>query len=101
MGAPVISRVVESDEGPVTVTESVWTEHDRALLIALLAEQRETCPSCGHPMSLCRDPRTAGRWQVVTSICEATRVREAQAHNLAEAKRPTRGLHLGARLNGG
>lgn len=82
-----------------SVTEPEWSEHDRALLLALLLEQKETCPTCGHPVSVCRDPKTAGRWQVVKSICQAGRVMQAEAENAAETKQ--RGLLLGTRLNGG
>ena len=82
-----------------SVTAPVWTEHDRALVLAYLAEKAETCPSCGHPMSVCRDPRTAGRWRVIESICQPSRVRQAKAEDAVKAKR--RGLLLGTQLSGG
>lgn len=93
------SRVVSTEDGPLTLTESVWTEQDRGLVLALLAEQAETCPSCGHPISVCRDPSTIGHWQVIESVCHATMTRQVKAENPASAKR--RGLYLGTRLNGG
>lgn len=71
----------------VTVAEPEWSDVDRGLLLALLAEQRETCSSCGHPMSACRDPKTAGSWQVVEDVCQPTRVAQAAAENAAGSKR--------------
>jgi len=97
----VLSRTVETDDGPVTITESVWTEQDRGLLLALLAEQRETCPVCQHQMSVCRDPKTAGTWQVIESVCQPGRVMAAHAENAAESKKPRRGVVLGSRRTGG
>jgi hypothetical protein len=85
----------------VTVREPKWTEHDRALVLALLAEERETCSSCGHPMAECRDPATAGTWRVHEEICQASRVSQAVADNYAEEKRPRRGLHLFTSRTGG
>jgi hypothetical protein len=81
----------------VTTAESVWTEQDRGLLLALLAERRETCSECGHPTSQCRDPKTAGHWQVVRSICEPSRVAQAEASNMAESKVKQRGVVLSTR----
>ena len=46
---------------------------DRGLVLALLAERADACPMCGHPMSQCRDPRTAGSWEVVPGTCEPDR----------------------------
>jgi hypothetical protein len=97
----VLSRTLDTDEGPVTLTESVWTEEDRGLLLALLAEQNETCKICGHQMSVCRDPRTAGTWQVVPSICQPGRVMAAEAENAIESKRSMRGVVLGSKRSGG
>jgi hypothetical protein len=81
----------------VTVTEPRWTDLDRGLLLALLAEQRETCSECGHPMSQCRDPKTAGHWEVIRAICEPSRIAQAEASNLAEAKTKQRGVVLSTR----
>jgi hypothetical protein len=72
-----------------------WDETDRGLLLALLAEQAETCSMCGHQTSQCRDPKTAGSWQVVQEVCQPSRVAQAVAENLAETK--TRGVQLSTR----
>lgn len=64
-----------------------WSDADRGLVLALLAERAETCPSCGHPMSVCRDPATAGTWQVVEEICQPTRVARAVAEDVAKTGR--------------
>lgn len=65
------------------VTESEWTELDRDLLLALRAEQAETCSMCGHPLSVCRDPNR--RWTVKEDICQPSRVAQAMAENAREA----------------
>jgi hypothetical protein len=74
-----------------------WADEDRGLALAHLAEARETCPSCGNQMSQCRDPGTQQRWEVVRSVCEASRVAQAYAENDAEAGR-NRGTHYHTRL---
>ena len=79
----------------VATTEPEWTDADRGLLIALLAERRDICPQCGHPMSQCRDPATAGSWTVVTDICQPGRVAQAVAAEVSESKR--RGVVIGTR----
>ena len=60
----------------------------------MLAEQADTCPMCGHLISECRDPRTAGQWQVVEQTCEPSRVTDATRHNLTESGVTKRGLVL-------
>lgn len=82
-------RVVRS----VTTAEPEWTEADRGLVLALLAEQRETCSACGHPMSVCRDPRMT--WQVIEEVCGPSRISQAAAENVRESKR--RGVMLATR----
>lgn len=89
-GAPKVSETTYEYAGDhlvrsVTLTEPDWSEMDRALLLALLEEQAETCPSCGHLMSECRDPRTAGRWQVTEEVCQPSRVTQAAAESVNEA----------------
>jgi hypothetical protein len=71
----------------VTVAEPRWTDTDRGLLLALLAERRETCSQCGHPMSQCRDKKTAGTWQVITDVCYPTQVAQARARDIAKEGR--------------
>ena len=78
----------------VTTTEPDWTDQDRGLVLALLAEQRETCPMCGHQMSECRDPRTARTWQVREEICQPSVILQATRDNAAEAKQKRRGVVL-------
>jgi len=46
-------------------------------------------------MSVCRDPRTAGTWEVVPEVCQASRVAQAEAENIAEKKQ--RGVVLATR----
>lgn len=69
------------------MAEPEWSDVDRGLLLALLAERNETCSLCGHPTSVCRDPKTAGSWQVVEDVCQPSRVAQAVAENAAGSKR--------------
>lgn len=36
--------------------EPLFTEEDTAWAVALAEEERDTCPACGYPKSVCRDP---------------------------------------------
>lgn len=79
----------------VATAEPDWTDLDRGLVLALLAEQAETCVSCGHPVSECRDVSTRGQWTVVEETCWPSVVSQATAENVHEAKR--RGVMLSTR----
>jgi len=70
-----------------SVAEPEWTDADRGLVLALLAERKETCTSCGHPMSVCRDPSTAGTWTVVQDVCQPSRIAQAVAEDVAKTKK--------------
>jgi hypothetical protein len=63
-------------------------------VLALLAEEAETCQGCGYPMSECRDPSTERQWRVETSVCHPGVIIEATQENLAEEKPRRRGLHV-------
>jgi len=79
----------------VTVSEPRWTDLDRGLLLALLAERADKCSECSHPMSLCRDPKRIGDWEVVQDICHPTLIAQVKAEELAKHKR--RGVVLATR----
>jgi len=101
LGAQVLTETTyEYENGllvrSVTVAEPRWTDFDRGLLLALLAERRETCSQRGHPMSQCRDKKTAGSWQVIEDVCQPTRVAQAVAKDVARAGR--NGVVLSTRL---
>lgn len=59
-------------------------------MLALLEERAEICPGCGNRMSECRDPKTARTWEVITEICQPSRVAQA----VAEDSQGIRGLHI-------
>lgn len=80
-----------------SVTEPRWTEMDRGLVLALLADRAETCSQCDHPMSMCRDPKSAGQWQVLQDVCQASRVAQAVAEDVHKTKK--RGVVLSTRRN--
>jgi MinD superfamily P-loop ATPase len=69
----------------VTEREPLWTSEDRAYLLAYIGERDEVCGGCGNPLDECRDPATARQWRIVEEQCEACRIGEAHADNLAEA----------------
>jgi hypothetical protein len=103
-GAPVVTETVYEYERGVLVravatAEAEWTDTDRGLVLALLAERADTCPSCGHPMSQCRDASTAGSWTVVQEVCQPGRIAQAVSEDLASSKR--RGVMLATRRTGG
>lgn len=79
----------------VTRREPEWTDEDRGLVLALLAERDETCPGCRQPMDECRDPKTAGSWSPVQQVCQACVVQEAASDNAGEGGKRQRGLYLG------
>jgi hypothetical protein len=66
-------------------------------VLALLAEQADLCPACGHPKDLCRDPDTAGRWTVIQEICQPSRVAQAVSEDVAKDGR--RGVQINTRYN--
>jgi hypothetical protein len=77
--------------------EPDWSDDDRAMALALLAERAAVCPLCGNPKDVCRDPSTAGTWQVHDQICEPGRVLQ----KVAEGRQGERGLLLYATRSGG
>lgn len=70
----------------------MWTDEDRDLLLALIAEEHGECDQCRHPLEISTDRKTQRTWQVHRSTCEACRVLEAEMGNDAESKRPNRGM---------
>lgn len=63
----------------MTVREPAWTDNDRALVRALLDYRANTCPLCGRQSEVCQDPSTAQTWQVISHICEPSRIAQAKA----------------------
>ena len=97
--APVSETTYEYDGGRLvrstTVTDPDWSAQDRGLALALLAEQRDTCPACGHLKSVCRDPATAQTWTVVQDVCQPSVVAQVVAEQVAESKK--RGVQISTR----
>lgn len=71
----------------MSTSDPDWTDLDRGLLQALLAERADICPMCGHPMSQCRDPRTAYSWELLEQTCNPSRVAQAAMENAHSEKR--------------
>jgi len=78
----------------VITRRSPWTDEDRGWLLALRAEEQETCSGCGQPLDVCRDPKTAGTWTPRVDVCQACVVVEAEAQNQQEGGR-RRGVYVG------
>jgi hypothetical protein len=84
----------------VTEREPEWLDDDREWLLALLAEQRNTCSGCGHPVDISHDPDTAKTWRLQTSTCQACLVLDMDRHNAAEAGRPRLGRYTAVTRRG-
>ncbi len=52
--------------------EPLFLEEDTAYAVALAAEERDTCPSCGMPRVWCRDPANQFAFEPVEQTCFAT-----------------------------
>lgn len=48
-----------------------WSEEDRTLAVAYQIYTEETCPECGQPMMVCRDPKNSGWFETKTATCYA------------------------------
>jgi hypothetical protein len=70
----------------------VWTDEDRDLLLALLAEDAVACTGCGHPLDVTTDGANRGRWDVKRRTCEACLVLEAAVGNDHEGAKTARGV---------
>lgn len=75
--------------------EPEWTDEDRGWVLALLAEQRDTCQGCGYPLEECRDPASMHQWRIVQDQCEACRMLDMQRDIDAESTTKRRGMHTG------
>jgi len=57
----------------VTTREPLWTEQDRAELIALALYRDGLCPKCGRPVEVCTSEEENGpAFGVEQSTCRAT-----------------------------
>lgn len=79
----------------MTVREPEWTDEDRGYLLALLAEEAETCQGCGQPSEESRDKATARTWEVVQETCWACMPLQAVMED--GAKSSARGRFYGVR----
>jgi hypothetical protein len=53
--------------------EPEWDEQQQDLMLALIVYERNLCPNCGRPLSVCTDPKSEGKWQVPPPTrCHAT-----------------------------
>lgn len=71
----------------MTTREPEWTDDDRAWLLALIEEEHQECPGCGHPYAETTDQKNRYGWRVQKATCQACEVLEAQADNDNEAGR--------------
>jgi hypothetical protein len=50
---------------------------------------------------VCRDKKTAGKWEIVEEICQPSVILQATWDNEAESGKKRRGVMLGTRRSGG
>jgi predicted amidophosphoribosyltransferase len=78
----------------VTTREPLWTEQDRAELIALALYRDGLCPKCGRPLDVCTSDEGkpgAPQFEVNQSLCRATRAIAETISGLTDAgKKPLR-----------
>ena len=55
-----------------------WTTLDFQLLEAYQIIEDEKCPQCGNPVWLCRSTADNIEWASKTSVCQATKAKEAK-----------------------
>jgi hypothetical protein len=86
----------------VTTREPLWTEQDRAELIALAIYREGLCPKCGRPLDVCTSDEGAPgapEFDVNQSTCRATRAIAETVNGLTDGgKKPLR--YAEARLFG-
>lgn len=70
----------------------MWTDDDRELLLALVAEEAEECGGCGRPFAETTDPANRGTYEVSRRTCEACLVLQAEVDNDHEHGRRPRGV---------
>jgi hypothetical protein len=80
-----------------TVHAPDWSDEDRGWVLAFMADQDDICSGCGHYISECRDPNTMGQWSPREVTCEACRILQAAADNVAESH--ARGVYIGTYRN--
>ena len=80
----------------MTTREPLWTEQDRAELIALAIYREGLCPRCGRPLEVCTAPEAESRgFDVTWQVCGATRaLLERQRATYDGKEHPNRAAHL-------
>jgi hypothetical protein len=80
----------------VTTREPLYTEQDRAELIAYELYLESLCPLCGRPLEVCTAPEEGGpEYDVSWQVCGATRaLLERQRGAYGEKEHPNRAAHL-------
>ena len=76
----------------MTTREPLYTEQDRAELIAYELYLEGLCPLCGRPLEVCTSPEETGpRFQVEQSMCRAAReIAETKRGLTDDGKKPLR-----------
>lgn len=83
-------RLVET----VTVTESPWTDEDRALALAWQAEQRLRCPGCGQPRDESVGVHADEAYEAVARTCHGCAALDAGQEKAHRELSDTHGLHF-------
>jgi hypothetical protein len=56
-----------------------WHPEDAAVVVALVLEDRDRCPGCGHPLSETTAKGASGRYTLTEAMCAGCEVGEAVA----------------------
>lgn len=80
----------------MTTREPLFTEQDRAELIALAIYRDGLCPKCGRPIEVCTSNEEGGpQFEVTWQTCRATRdLLERQRGTYGEKQHPNQAAHL-------
>jgi hypothetical protein len=54
-----------------------WSSADRAVLVALVQEEWDTCPGCAQPLSETTTKEALGRYTLAEHLCAGCQVRAA------------------------
>lgn len=80
----------------MTTREPLYTDQDRAELLALAVYRDGLCPLCGRPREICTAPEEGGpQYEVTWQTCGASRaLLEQQRGTYSDKPHPNRAAHL-------
>jgi len=64
--------------------EPLWTDEDRGWALALIVEESEECPGCGHPLEESTDPGNEFAYRAHARQCHVCATRDRAARRTAK-----------------